>query len=579
MIRLLNPFNFIFMIGISIISLLLLFIFYQKAGEVLNEETERLIEQSLHTLELAFAESLDDLELAVFKLVNDDSLDEALLKNDKDAVSTVMLSIYEQDLETIFDIFFISKGSALQWVDNSSKIVTDKSLLDTIALYPFINDSSPFYFSYENKGNETSYIIFSIPLSSKDTVLYAGIILTGYDFIMTTIENRIEPFCMGMFDSHNHLASIRYVEEKKCNKYIPMLTEMKRWEQQLFNNFAIVRGGLSNQKHFEEFDIGFVIDRKNVSELWETLFYRVLGGLLILVLLNLIIITITYRSIRGAVKNLTTYAESIIQNRRAEHPHSKLYEFNLIASAFSKMVDSFLQESKSRKEAETKLLEQERMATLGQLTSVVAHELRNPLATIRYTTFSIQDQLSDDKGIKLINRIDRNIDRCDNIISELLHYSKVHKGVYALTDLREWLTEIMEELTATSEIKIIVDIHYSCNINIDQERMRRVIVNIFDNACQAMQDQGPVVKTHCLKVSTQLIAEQILIRFNDNGPGIDKKHTDEIFEPLYSTKSYGMGLGLTIVKQIISQHGGEIKIHSTTEGADVVLYLPVKGDK
>jgi len=116
-------------------------------------------------------------------------------------------------------------------------------------------------------------------------------------------------------------------------------------------------------------------------------------------------------------------------------------------------------------------------------------------------------------------------------------------------------------------------------LTFDRDRLRRVMINLLDNACQAMAGEGDVAQEdeeHLLTVATRQTDGRAEISIADTGPGIPSDQADRIFEPLYSTKAFGVGLGLPIVKQIVEQHGGGIELdNGVGPGARFVIRLPL----
>lgn len=226
-------------------------------------------------------------------------------------------------------------------------------------------------------------------------------------------------------------------------------------------------------------------------------------------------------------------------------------------------------------EAQNELVRNERMATLGQLTATVSHEIRNPLGTIRTSFFTLANKLSDKdpNTVKILERIERNIIRCDNIITELLDFSRIRALSHEQTNLASWINSILADMAIPDDIIINTDIDNLIDIEIDRNLLQRVIINIVENAYQATgknEDSDNTVHIQC-KVSPSR-TEIVVI---DTGPGIPDEVYPHIFEPLYSTKGFGMGLGLPVVKQIMEQHGGGIEISSETDiGTKVTLWLP-----
>jgi len=234
-----------------------------------------------------------------------------------------------------------------------------------------------------------------------------------------------------------------------------------------------------------------------------------------------------------------------------------------------------------RKRLEAEVLRQERLATLGQLTATVSHELRNPLGVIRTSAFIAKEGTLDanPRVQRALDRIDRSVVRCDRIIGELLDFTRISSLNPEPTALDSWLESTLSEQALPSEVELRRDFNMAgIDITVDRDRFRRAVINVFDNACQAMTDpaSGKDVDTrHILTVTTRALDDRVEIVFEDNGPGIPADVRPMVFEPLFSTKGFGVGLGLPTVKQIMKQHGGDIDIDSVPgQGARVRLWLP-----
>jgi signal transduction histidine kinase/HAMP domain-containing protein len=230
--------------------------------------------------------------------------------------------------------------------------------------------------------------------------------------------------------------------------------------------------------------------------------------------------------------------------------------------------------------AQAELLRQERLATLGQLAATVSHEIRNPLATIGTSAFTVARKTRD-KGLGVesaLDRIERNIARCDDIINELLDYTRMSKLKPQLVVFDDWLQQVLDEQHLPEGITLAPNLTAGVEILVDPERFRRVIINLFDNACQAMQGEpNPDCQESIVYVQSEIEKEHLKISIADTGPGIPSEVMPHIFEPLYSTKGFGVGLGLSVVQDIIKQHGGRMEISSEVgKGTQVVMWLPLK---
>jgi PAS domain S-box-containing protein len=227
--------------------------------------------------------------------------------------------------------------------------------------------------------------------------------------------------------------------------------------------------------------------------------------------------------------------------------------------------------------AQEELLERERLAVLGRLTGVVGHELRNPLGTIRSSLYVLRNNIHEksDLVIRALNRAERNIIRCDRIIEELLDYTRARPAILEAVSIDAWLAEIIEDYDFPPAIK--VDTRYGADrrLRIEPERLRRCIVNVLANACEALRDSEPD-KPPVIRVATRVGRGEVEIEIADNGPGIPVELQDKVFEPLFSTKGFGIGLGLAIVEQIMEQHHGSVEIRSNKGvGTSVLLCLPI----
>jgi len=227
------------------------------------------------------------------------------------------------------------------------------------------------------------------------------------------------------------------------------------------------------------------------------------------------------------------------------------------------------------------LIQKERLAVLGKIIATVSHELRNPLGTIRTSLYTISQKLTGKNQSlleKQINRAERNVLRCDTIIEELLDFTRSSEFYLEETFLDDLCNEVINEYAFPEYIEISKKLSSGATVKIDKEKIRRCLINIINNACQAMpqSEDNELVRPLKLIISSGRSDADVWIAINDTGPGIPDKEIDKIFEPLYSTKTYGIGLGLPIVKQIMEQHSGRVSISThTTEGACVKLWFPL----
>ncbi len=235
--------------------------------------------------------------------------------------------------------------------------------------------------------------------------------------------------------------------------------------------------------------------------------------------------------------------------------------------------------------AQKELVSKEKLAVMGTLSAMVSHEIRNPLGTIRNTVFNIK-QLISKSNYALepeLDRIERNVVRCDHIIEELLDFTRLQEKNLEPAKIDSWLNELVDEQPTPDEVIITTSLKSEAVVNIDSESFRRAVINVIQNGVQSMtkvkpgkQSDQSEKKDMRLTVESRINQGRVEVVVTDSGEGIPQADLEKIYEPLYSTKSFGVGLGLPIVKGIMEQHLGGINIDSQVGvGTKVTLWLPI----
>ena len=227
------------------------------------------------------------------------------------------------------------------------------------------------------------------------------------------------------------------------------------------------------------------------------------------------------------------------------------------------------------------LLRKEGMAVLGQITATVSHELRNPLGAMRNSIFAVTEKTRN-KGLDVessLERVDRNIQRCDGIITDLLNFAQDHDPDQATLALDPWLEKTVAAHTLPAGVTISSDLAAAgAEVRIDAEQFGCAIDNLIENACQAMIDGRPDDDKAEVTVTSKIAGDRLEITVADQGPGIPNDVLPKIFEPLFSTKGFGVGVGLPTVKRILERHGGGVSITSEVgAGTVALLWLPLHG--
>ena len=230
--------------------------------------------------------------------------------------------------------------------------------------------------------------------------------------------------------------------------------------------------------------------------------------------------------------------------------------------------------SKSSTRLQDELGRTERLAAIGQLTATVSHELRNPLGTLMSSVAILKRSTRSDPAIDAeFDRVQRNIRRCVRIIDDLLEFSRRPNVAMAPLALDAWLYEQAADLSALAPVRLELDLSCDCMIEADGERLRQVLINLVQNGMQAVLERAPESGGRVL-VSTRCLGDEVLLRVVDDGIGMRDEVKSRLFEPLFSTKPFGLGLGLALVRRIVERHGGRLAILSQPDhGCTVEIRL------
>lgn len=244
----------------------------------------------------------------------------------------------------------------------------------------------------------------------------------------------------------------------------------------------------------------------------------------------------------------------------------------------SQLENKIRQRSEQLEDAQASLIQASRMAVLGQLTATVSHELRNPLSVINASIYLLKNNITsnNDNTSKYIDRIEKNVTRCDYIIDELFNFTHNQSIKLTRQHLNELISNTSNEYRMPEQINFVQELELeNLYFEVDAIKIKRAIINTLDNASQAIIHSLDKIATPTISIRAYMSDEKVIIEINDNGPGIPDNHLNKVFEPLYSTKSYGVGLGLPISQKIMEQHNGGIDIKSSiSAGTCISLWLP-----
>ena len=222
----------------------------------------------------------------------------------------------------------------------------------------------------------------------------------------------------------------------------------------------------------------------------------------------------------------------------------------------------------------------QRLASLGRLAAGIAHEIRNPLSSIKgFATYFRDRYRENPEDLKTAQIMVQEVERLNRVIGELLEFARpvaVKPKPTSMNRLIQHSLRMIESQAAENNIKVHTSLSPDIkDFPIDQDRINQVLLNLYLNALEAMDKGG----TLSVSLSRDGESGGIMVTVSDTGKGIDKKDVDHIFDPYFTTKQSGTGLGLAIVHKIISSHKGEVKVSSKPgRGTVVTIHLPPMGE-
>lgn len=225
--------------------------------------------------------------------------------------------------------------------------------------------------------------------------------------------------------------------------------------------------------------------------------------------------------------------------------------------------------------AEAAVRRSERLAALGQLTAGLAHELRNPLGTIRASAEMLKrvSSAENDVSREMTEYITSEVDRANSLVSRFLEFARPLPMKPVVTDIHEVIDRAVQQYERSAdrpEVSVYKNYDPAVRpLSIDGEWMERVFYNLLRNAAEASQPGGSIT------VKTRPVGDLVEVAVIDRGGGITPEHRESIFNPFFTTKPSGVGLGLAIVSKIIDEHGGRITVESEPgQGAVFRVLLP-----
>ncbi len=309
--------------------------------------------------------------------------------------------------------------------------------------------------------------------------------------------------------------------------------------------------------------IKIIFDIRSNTELMRYFLLSVLGGLIVSVSIAFVII----KMISNPLNKLKTKAHEIEKGNYGIKLEIRTNdEIGELTEAFNNMSDTL-------KNNTAELIKKEKLAALGKMAAVLAHEIKTPLTSIKMNADIIAETLdSNDENKENFEIMKTEINRLNNLVKDVLQFSRQMELNYSEVKLKDLIEFINIQLNKKLEEKNIIflnNVEY-VSLQIDEDKLKQVLINLIDNSIEAVNQNG------LIEISSRRNNEDnsISIFVKDNGSGIDPEL--KIFDPFFTTKTSGTGLGLSISQKIIEQHNGAFNLLVSKKGETIFeIKLPI----
>jgi signal transduction histidine kinase len=301
-------------------------------------------------------------------------------------------------------------------------------------------------------------------------------------------------------------------------------------------------------------------------------------AILVSVALCLVLALVLIRQVFGPIRRLVAEAE------RFGGPGRSADEVKTLGQEVRGLIEDADQTHVELEKSRKRLLQTEKMATVGRLAAGVAHSIRNPLTSIKMRLFSLERSLdlapNQKEDLEVISEETRHL---DTIIRNFLEYarpSKLKMQKISPSELIDMNLQLLRHRFKSYGVHLeLVRTAPLPDVLADPDQLKEVFVNILINACEAVGEGGTITIEEGEEIQAPL-GPVAVIQIRDSGPGIPAELQEKVFEPFFSTKEEGTGLGLSIAVRVIEQHGGWLAIKSEEgQGTTFVITLPCREDK
>lgn len=258
-------------------------------------------------------------------------------------------------------------------------------------------------------------------------------------------------------------------------------------------------------------------------------------------------------------------------------------EIGNLAQSFNDMSRKLLLARERMEAASNKLIQAEKLASIGRISAGIAHEIRNALTSVKLNIQKlVQSDRLDETEKEHLSISQEGIGQMEKFVKELLDFTRVSELNLARFSLEQILDESIKTLADTLELKkVVLEKSYEeglPQVLVDADKLKQVFLNLLRNAFDAVEEKGKI------NISISLLKEQegskIRVFISDNGCGIPEEKRETVFEPFYTTKASGIGLGLPIARKIIEQHRGTIRVkENAAQGTSFDILIPTEEER
>jgi signal transduction histidine kinase/uncharacterized protein YueI len=279
------------------------------------------------------------------------------------------------------------------------------------------------------------------------------------------------------------------------------------------------------------------------------------------------------------IRNIARPVNALLEATRSLKAGNLDYRIEGLQDEFGEVAESFNEMARSLDEQMKKMQRAEQMTVVGEMAASIAHELKNPLTGIKIAlSMLLENKNLTETETEIAHASFSQIKRMESLIKQVLDFARPKEPEYRITDINDVIEKTVSFIKAVSSqsdggapVRVIRSLPPDIpKIMVDPMQMQQAIMNIVLNAYDAMPDGG------ILNIGSALRDSSVVITVSDTGAGIEEKNINKVFNPFFTTKVKGTGLGLPIIKGIVERHGGDIRLTSSIgKGTSVTITLPV----